>query len=80
MNTTVITVTEHDFGAGSDRRIEFRGCKWKVDGNGCLHVYQESQQGGVSVAAFSPGAWLAATNGSIHGAGVSVASVAGERV
>ena len=71
MNTTVITAEPHDFGAGKDRRIEFVGCKWKVDDRGALHIF-----GDRPIAAFAPGAWLAATNGQINGAdAVSVEAV-----
>lgn len=81
MNTTVITVDAHDFGAGRDRRVEFVDCRWKVDDRGALHIYQLAPRGSgapahLPVAAFAPDAWLTVTNGSIHGAeGVSVAAV-----
>lgn len=70
MNTTVIMAAAEDFGAGKDRRVEFRGCRWKVDDLGALHVYSTGQ-----VAAFAPGAWLAVTDGSITESGVKVGAV-----
>lgn len=79
MNTTVITVNPHDFGAGMSTRVEFVDCRYKVDDTGWLHIYQNVRHTtgpqNLPVATFAPGTVAAAVNGSISGDTVRVAAV-----
>lgn len=63
MNTTVITATALDLGAGPQETATFAGCTWHVDDVGALHIVRENRQG--NLAAFAPGAWTLVCEGSV---------------
>lgn len=63
MNTTVITSSLVDFGAGPTDRSSFANCRWHVDNVGCLHVVREGGRG--NVASFGPRAWHVVVEGGV---------------